>query len=163
MFTRADVEDELIEELAPYMAVTGTMNAITRDGTNKSLAGPIRKAIGQCGGTVLAPPAVTDVDVATVTADFERLIHFARYHLLLKIRGNWPHVDQQKGPTSQSLDQLAKRIKEWIDEYIEEFKDPDAVIPGSEVYDGAPEVGLIEAGRDQFLDPYFPGPHRGIV
>jgi hypothetical protein len=163
MFTRADVEDELIEELGPYLAVTGTMDALTRDGSNKSLAGPIRKGIGNCGGTVAAPPAVTDLDVASVTSDFERLIHMARYHLLLKVRGNWPHVDQSKGPTSQSLDQLAKRIKDWIDEYLEEFKDPDAVTPGTVVVDGAPEIGLIEAGRDQFIDPYFPGPYRGLT
>jgi hypothetical protein len=162
MFTRADVEDELIEELGPYMAVTGTMDALKRDGTNKSLAGPIRKSVGQCGGTVAAPPLVTDADVNSITTSFEQLIHIARYHLLLKIRGNWPYVDQQKGPTSQSLDQLAKRIKEWIDEYVEEFKDPDAVTPGTVVIDGTPEIGLIEAGRDQFIDPYFPGPYRPL-
>ena len=155
MATRAEVEDELIEELGPYMAVTGSMDAIKRDGTNKSLAGPIRKGVGQCGGTVATPPLVTDADVATVTTDFERLIHICRYHLLLKIRGNWPFVDQAKGPTRQDLDQLAKRIKEWIDEYIEEFKDPESAPGAVEVYDPSPESGLLGAGTEELIDPIY--------
>lgn len=149
-FTRADIEEELIEECGPFVAVVGG-NALTKDGTNKSLEGPIRRAIERSGGTVADPPLVTDADVATVTGSFSTLTFFARYFLLQKCRSRWAEWDQKQGNESQNLSDIRKALDAMIEEINEQLKDPD-LIPGVEVNDiGVASSGLIEAGTD--FDP----------
>lgn len=152
---RATVERELLQEVGPYFRVC-QLDSTTQDGSNVAMEGPIRLAIEACGGSVVDWPYVTDADIATITESASRLIYFSKYYCFDKCWGNWPHTDQSHGSESQSLDQLAKRLRERLAEYKEELKDPDIVPGGALIEIEAPESGKIEAGTFGHDAPPYP-------
>ena len=63
MANRADIEGELIDSLGPKLVYVG-LNGVTRDGTNTSLNGPIRKALmAQAPDLLAAPPVIEQIEV----------------------------------------------------------------------------------------------------
>jgi hypothetical protein len=147
MLTVATLEEELAEEIGPYLAICGMDAVPTPDGSNVSMRGPIRKAVARSGGTIAEYPFVTDADVATATADPERIALRARLYGLEKCWGNWAKFDQRDGDTEKKLRQLGealeKRIKALKDELNEEEPGIDAPT-GAE----ASDIGKIRAGTE---------------
>jgi hypothetical protein len=145
--TRAALEDELVQELGP-IAVAAGISLVRVDDVIASLNGPIRKAIVAGGGSVVDPTFVTDADVISATAPFDTLVTFARIAFIEKILGNYAFVDMKSGELSQSLNQLAVRLKDMLAAIKEELKDPEAIAALQVA--GPPVIGVIE---DNF---YFP-------
>jgi hypothetical protein len=143
--TVADVEAELLVELAPYLARVG-LDSATDDGTNRSLRGPIRRAVLHLGFATAGPLAVADADLAPIVGwDVERFLDVARLRVLEYCWGNWPKVDFSAGGNSQSLDQLASRLERRIKELREQVARPYG--PEEIIGPGGMAVGLIREGR----------------
>jgi hypothetical protein len=150
--TIAAMEEELIEELRPYMAIT-KMDVSTKDGNNVSLRSVIRRAIEACGGSIADFPYVTDADIATITAGAGRLWLVARIYLLEKVWDHWAKFDERKGDTDQKLREVAKDLAKRVDTLKEELANPEEA-GGVAILPSAPEVGEISAGSDIPHDPF---------
>jgi hypothetical protein len=161
--TVAALEAELLVELGPYLTVTG-LDGSTSDGSNLALRGAIRRAVRHLGKTTADPIAVTDSDLESVSGwDVEKLIDVAKLRAFEVCWGNWPKVDFSAGGNSQSLSQLADRLKDWIEfltERVEKPYGPDvSVIPGASARGKIAAGSCIPAGHEV---PYcWPNWHRG--
>jgi hypothetical protein len=149
-FTKADLENEGIEECGPFIAIVGG-NALTKDGTNAFLEGPIRRAIERSGGSIADPPRVSDSDVATVTGSFSAVSFFLKLFILEKCRSRWAEWDQKQGNETQNLSDLREALDKMLDDIAEQLKDPETA-PGVVTQDiGVASSGIIEAGTE--FDP----------
>jgi hypothetical protein len=153
MATRADIQKVLIRELGPWLSVAG-LDGETQDTPNDSLEHAIGRAITSGGGSVLAPPTVTDDDVATVTVGFYKFAVLAQFYLLDTIWGNWPYVDQKDGDTEQKLNQLADRLVKKQDAILEQLADP-SIVEALKV-PSPPLITRIKSGSVGFMLPLNP-------
>ena len=107
--TRANLETELVSRVQGYLE--NVEMAVTFEGANTDLNGPIGYAIRQSGGTVASPSLVADSDLSSFEAsDFDKLADIAEYRLLLNIKRKWGKVDVKAGQLSESLSQFAEQL-----------------------------------------------------
>lgn len=98
--TRAEVEAELIDGrgLGPWLASVG-LDGTTRDGSNKALNGPIRRALVRSGYDVAGWLSVAEADVsAVVAADLEEFLDRAHLFTLKEVRDSWRNGDDRPSP-----------------------------------------------------------------
>ena len=111
--TRAQFETELVARQQGRMEEVEM--AVTSEGSNADLNGPIGFSIRKCGGTVASFGAVADADLSAFEeSEYDKLNDIAEYRLLLNIKGRWGKVDIRAGQLSESLSQFAKDLDEDI-------------------------------------------------
>lgn len=150
--TVSAMEEELIEEYRPYMALL-RMDVSTKDGNNANLRSVIRRAVEACGGTIADFPYVTDDDLSTITAGAGRLWLVARIYLMEKLWDWWAKFDQRDGDTEQKLRPVAQDLAKRVAELKAELANPEEV-NGVAILPSAPEVGTIDAGSEVPHDPF---------
>jgi hypothetical protein len=136
--TVAGIEAELVVRIGPILRRVG-LDGTTVDGTNPSLAGPIRHAVRAVGVSSGDPAEVADEDEETV-------LDLVELMALGLCWGNWPEVDQQAGEERQDLSQLADRIERRIKELkaaLGALADPASAAKVA----GATVAGLITRGQ----------------
>lgn len=141
--TRAAVEAEIVEEIGPRMAFVGMPT--TTDGTNSSLNGPIRRALGFMGFGTAVPLVVADGDLAAFYDSgtdspsrnawrLERLIDLACLNVIQSIlfKTTGDDVDWKAGidevKAHQFVDDLRKDI-ERLEAAVAEPYGPDLPAP----------------------------------
>jgi hypothetical protein len=113
--TRAEVETILIRRCGSLLTAAD-LDGTTINGTNVDLNDPIGAALRRMEYTVASLTAVTDLDLAPVSADdVDQLLDLAELRTLENIEGNLDDVDITVGPRSESLNQLSVRVRMKID------------------------------------------------
>lgn len=109
MAVRADIEGELIDSLGPRLTYVG-LDGSTRNGSNASLNGPIRRAIRAMGYNP-SNFVVADADIAVFTGyAVEKLIDYARLETLTRIAERCTDVDMKAGQGDQKLKQFHDQV-----------------------------------------------------
>lgn len=113
--TRAQVEQVLVRRCG-LMLIAANLDGTTINGTNGDLNDPIGYALRASGLSVADLAYVSDGDLANVPDDLvDQVLDLAEYRALLSIEGNLDQVDVTIGPRSESLGQLAAKVKAQID------------------------------------------------
>jgi hypothetical protein len=109
-FTRADVESELIDRCGALLSLVN-VDGTTVNGTNASLAGPIREGLLSLGLAPASFATVTDADLAPATADqWDQLLDVAELRTLRNVSAAYTKVDQRVSLGEQKLSQLGDRL-----------------------------------------------------
>jgi len=131
--TRAQAETELVRRAKKKMLLVNM--AVTVDGTNEDLSGPLAFAARSVGLTLASPITVTTAELAGVGDDLlDEFLDRAHLRLLNDIKGNLTLVDITSGPFKESFGQLQDNLEK-------EIKRLEGKI--SMDYDGS---GTLEAG-----------------
>ncbi len=113
--TRTQVERILVKRCGLLLIAAG-LDGVTINGTNGDLNDPIGTALRASGLSVADIAFVSDSDLASVTDDLiDQVLDIAEHRTLLNIEGNLDQVDITIGPRSESLNQLATRVKAKIE------------------------------------------------
>lgn len=111
--TRANAEFLTVARLAPLLEAAGL--AVTVDGANADLNGPIGRAVRDLGHVVDSAVLVDDADVARIAvAQTSEFLDACELHTMNAILGNLTLVDIKVGPRSQKISQLATQIERKI-------------------------------------------------
>jgi len=131
--TRAQAETELVRRAKKKMLLINM--AVTVDGTNEDLSGPLAFAARSVGLTLASPITVTTAELAGVGDDLlDEFLDRAHLRLLNDIKGNLTLVDTTSGPFKESFGQLQDNLEKEIKRLEEKI---------SVSYDGS---GTLEAG-----------------
>lgn len=141
--TLAQVEVKMVGRIGRMLAAVG-LDGTTVDGTNPTLAEPIRAALVALGLTTTTSDAATDADLEALSdADLGKFLYLVEYYALESAWGSYVLVDQSLGSESQSLSQLRDaflaRLK-WLRDLVGHVIDPIST-PGPAAH------GLIRAGQ----------------
>lgn len=119
--TRANFEAELVTRQQGRMEAVEM--AVSTEGANADLNGPIGFAVRKCGGSVASFGTVADGDISAFEEDeYDKLIDIAEYRLLLNIKGRWGKVDIRAGQLSENLSQFGKDLDEDIKTALNNLK-----------------------------------------
>lgn len=144
--TRAQVETMLVRRRGKLMSAAGL--AVSVSGANADLIDPIGYAIRRLGGSVASIIAITDTDIATVSADdLDGLLDISELRLLQNIKGNLDVVDITTGPISEKLSQLSDSLQEDIKTLTAKVEDEYGV-GGTELEAGVLKMNFAEHNED---------------
>lgn len=122
--TRSYLESELIDRVGVFLAAAGK-DATTINGSNPSLNGPIRSAMGSLSYAVATPSSVTDTDLSVVPdSQLNRLLDFAELRCLENCMNAMILVDQSAGQNEQKLSQLRDQIQQRIETIEDRIRKP---------------------------------------
>lgn len=142
--TLSQVEVKLTGRFGYLLSQLG-LDGTTADGTNATLAEPIRIALTALGLPTATPGEVTDADLDSLDpGELTKFLDVAAYFALDVAWSKAVFLcDQSLGSESQSLSQIAKGIKDRMDALMARIG--YLVIPSS--VPGPSAHGLIRAGR----------------
>ena len=118
--TRAQAETELVRRAKKKMLLVSM--AVTVDGTNEDLSGPLAFAARAVGLTLASPITVTTSELTGIGDDLlDEFLDRATLRLLNDIKGNLTLVDTTSGPFKESFGQLQDILEKEIKRLEEEI------------------------------------------